>query len=66
MTIRGTAAGLGGALAAGAALVAGATVWLVVHDPLGAAHAVGEDDLRGLVLAAARLLVQALTRLLRV
>jgi hypothetical protein len=63
MTIRQTAAGLGAGVTATVIVLAGATIWLVLSDPVAVAGAVGDGDVSALAVALLKLVGRQLVRL---
>ena len=64
MTIRQAAAGLGAGAAVAVMVLTGATLWLVLSDPVTVAGAVGDGDIGALAMAIVKLVGRGLLRLI--
>lgn len=64
MTLHDAAARLSAGVGIGTAVLAGATIWLVLHDPITIADAVGTGNLHGLMVALGRWLARGIVKLL--
>ena len=64
MTFRAAAARVSAGVGVFTAFLAGATIWLVLHEPITIVLAVGDGDLHGLVVALGRMLARGVVRAL--